>query len=85
MISKSDDSPTSASAQCAKQGLLRLMGLGLITGASDDDASAIGTYSSAGAKFGPSFLWTAPAMFPMMCTFPGSSDKLREGTVRGDP
>jgi Mn2+/Fe2+ NRAMP family transporter len=37
-----------------------------ITGASDDDLSAIGTYASAGAKFGPSILWAAPAMFPMM-------------------
>jgi hypothetical protein len=34
-------------------GLLRALGLGLITGAADDDPSAIGTYAAAGAKLGP--------------------------------
>lgn len=47
-------------------GKFRSLGLGLITGASDDDPSAIGTYAAAGALLGPSFLWTAPATFPMM-------------------
>jgi NRAMP (natural resistance-associated macrophage protein)-like metal ion transporter len=47
-------------------GVFRSLGLGLITGASDDDPSAIGTYASAGASLGPSLLWTAPATFPMM-------------------
>src|SRR2546423_15446417 len=47
-------------------GTLRSVGLGLITGAADDDPSAIGTYASAGASLGPSFLWTAPVTFPMM-------------------
>jgi NRAMP (natural resistance-associated macrophage protein)-like metal ion transporter len=47
--------------------VLRTVGLGLITGAADDDPSAIGTYASAGAAIGPSFLWTAPVTFPMMC------------------
>jgi Mn2+/Fe2+ NRAMP family transporter len=32
--------------------LLRVLGPGLITGASDDDPSGIGTYSQAGAQFG---------------------------------
>ncbi len=50
----------------AANGLLRSLGLGLITGASDDDPSAIGTYAAAGAAIGPSFLWTAPVTFPMM-------------------
>src|SRR5471032_275242 len=48
------------------KGKLRSLGLGLITGASDDDPSAIGTYAAAGAALGPSFLWTAPVTFPMM-------------------
>lgn len=47
-------------------GTFRSLGLGLITGAADDDPSAIGTYAAAGASFGPSFLWTAPVTFPMM-------------------
>ena len=49
-----------------KKGIFRSLGLGLITGAADDDPSAIGTYASAGASFGPSLLWTAPVTFPMM-------------------
>src|ERR1700758_2053591 len=47
-------------------GVFRSLGLGLITGAADDDPSAIGTYAAAGAQLGPSFLWTAPVTFPMM-------------------
>jgi NRAMP (natural resistance-associated macrophage protein)-like metal ion transporter len=48
------------------KGTYRSLGLGLITGAADDDPSAIGTYAAAGASMGPSFLWTAPVTFPMM-------------------
>jgi NRAMP (natural resistance-associated macrophage protein)-like metal ion transporter len=49
-----------------QKGVLRSLGLGLITGAADDDPSAIGTYATAGAQLGPGFLWTAPVTFPMM-------------------
>ncbi len=45
---------------------VRALGTGVITGAADDDPSAIGTYASAGAAFGPAILWAAPVMFPMM-------------------
>jgi hypothetical protein len=38
--------------------LLRLLGPGLVTGASDDDPSGIGTYSQVGAQFGHGLLWT---------------------------
>ncbi|MBV9340315.1 MAG: divalent metal cation transporter, partial [Acidobacteria bacterium] len=47
-------------------GRFRSIGLGLITGASDDDPAAIGTYAAVGASFGPSLLWTVPVIFPMM-------------------
>jgi NRAMP (natural resistance-associated macrophage protein)-like metal ion transporter len=47
-------------------GRFRSLGLGLITGASDDDPAAIGTYAAVGASLGPSFLWTVPALLPMM-------------------
>lgn len=46
--------------------LWRVMGPGLITGASDDDPSGIATYSQAGARFGTSFLWTAILTYPLM-------------------
>src|SRR5437763_1406120 len=46
----------------------KLLGPGLITGASDDDPSGIGTYAQAGAALGFSALWTALFTFPMMWT-----------------
>jgi len=44
----------------------RVLGPGLITGASDDDPSGIATYSQAGAGFGFATLWTALITFPLM-------------------
>ena len=44
----------------------KMLGPGLITGASDDDPSGIATYSQAGAKFGLATLWTALITFPLM-------------------
>lgn len=46
----------------------KLLGPGLITGASDDDPSGIATYSQAGAAFGLSTLWTALVAFPLMAS-----------------
>ncbi|MBV8083407.1 MAG: Nramp family divalent metal transporter [Chloroflexi bacterium] len=43
----------------------KILGPGLITGASDDDPSGIGTYAVAGASLGFSILWTALVTFPM--------------------
>jgi NRAMP (natural resistance-associated macrophage protein)-like metal ion transporter len=62
--------------------LLKTIGLGLITGAADDDPSAVGTYASAGAAFGPGVLWTAPVMLPMMVTVVYLAGKL--GQVSGE-
>lgn len=44
----------------------RALGPGLITGASDDDPSGIGTYSSVGARFGLAILWMAVWLLPIM-------------------
>src|SRR5438067_1854695 len=65
-----------------KDGVARALGLGLITGAADDDPSAIGTYASAGATLGPAFLWTAPVTLPMMYAVVYLSAKL--GQVAGE-
>lgn len=46
----------------------KLLGPGLVTGASDDDPSGIATYSQAGASFGLSTLWTALIAFPLMAS-----------------
>jgi NRAMP (natural resistance-associated macrophage protein)-like metal ion transporter len=65
------------------QGTFRSLGLGLITGASDDDPAAIGTYAAAGAALGPSFLWVAPVAFPMMFAVVYLSSKLGQVTGQG--
>jgi NRAMP (natural resistance-associated macrophage protein)-like metal ion transporter len=44
----------------------KILGPGLITGASDDDPSGIATYSQAGAKFGLTTLWAAVVSYPLM-------------------
>jgi NRAMP (natural resistance-associated macrophage protein)-like metal ion transporter len=62
-------------------GIFSAIGTGVITGAADDDPSAIGTYASAGAKFGLSFLWLAPVLLPMMYVVVYLSAKL--GRVYG--
>jgi NRAMP (natural resistance-associated macrophage protein)-like metal ion transporter len=47
---------------------LKTLGPGLVTGASDDDPSGIGTYASAGAQLGYSPLWMALVTFPLMAS-----------------
>jgi len=59
-----------ANSRTTKQGALRrflgVLGPGLITGASDDDPSGIGTYSQAGAQFGFDISWTMLLTYPLM-------------------
>lgn len=66
-----------------RRGLARVLGLGVVTGAADDDCSAIGTYASAGAQFGTSLLWTAPVTFPMMFAVVYLSSKLGQVSGKG--
>jgi NRAMP (natural resistance-associated macrophage protein)-like metal ion transporter len=61
--------------------LIKTLGPGLITGASDDDPSGIGTYAVAGASFGYSTLWTALVSFPMMAAVQFTCAKI--GMVSG--
>jgi len=75
----SEDEP--AERGSARHGLWRTIGNGVIAGAADDDPSAIGTYASAGARFGLSFLWIAPVLLPMMFVVVYLSAKL--GQVYG--
>ena len=46
--------------------ILNSLGLGVITGAADDDPSGIATYSIAGAQHGLALLWTALLTWPLM-------------------
>lgn len=44
----------------------RVIGPGVITGAANDDPSAVTTYSIAGAQFGTAFLWTSLFTWPLL-------------------
>jgi Mn2+/Fe2+ NRAMP family transporter len=48
--------------------VLKMLGPGFITGASEDEPSGIGTYSVAGASFGFATLWMALFTFPLMAS-----------------
>jgi NRAMP (natural resistance-associated macrophage protein)-like metal ion transporter len=62
---------------------LKILGPGLVTGAADDDPSGIATYSSVGAQFGSSMLWTMPLIFPFMAAIQEISARLGRVTGRG--
>jgi NRAMP (natural resistance-associated macrophage protein)-like metal ion transporter len=58
-------------------------GPGIITGASDDDPSGIGTYSSAGSQFGLKTLWLAIFTFPLMAVVQETCARIGMVTGRG--
>src|SRR5215831_2001383 len=62
---------------------LKALGPGLITGASDDDPSGIGTYAQTGAQFGYTQLWTALFTFPLMTAVQEMCARLALYTGRG--
>jgi NRAMP (natural resistance-associated macrophage protein)-like metal ion transporter len=62
---------------------LKLLGPGLITGASDDDPSGIGTYSQAGAQLGFGIGWTILATFPLMAAIQEISARIGRTTGHG--
>ncbi|MBK7958999.1 MAG: divalent metal cation transporter [Bacteroidetes bacterium] len=61
----------------------KLLGPGLVTGASDDDPSGIATYSQAGAAYGLSTLWTAIIAFPLMAAIQQMCAKIGLVTSQG--
>jgi NRAMP (natural resistance-associated macrophage protein)-like metal ion transporter len=75
--------PQTSSPVSSRRGFVRALGLGVVTGAADDDCSALGTYASAGAQFGTSLLWTAPLTFPMMFAVVYLSSKLGQVSGKG--
>jgi NRAMP (natural resistance-associated macrophage protein)-like metal ion transporter len=62
---------------------LRILGPGLVTGASDDDPSGIGTYAQAGAQHGYATLWTTVLMLPLMVSIQYICAKIGLVTGRG--
>jgi Mn2+/Fe2+ NRAMP family transporter len=83
MIEDSPNLETGPASPRKKVSALRSLGLAIITGAADDDCSAVGTYSNAGAGFGYTLLWTAPFLLPMMVTVVYLSSKLGQVTGEG--
>ena len=69
----------------APEGILKIflqkLGPGLVTGASDDDPSGIGTYSQVGAQFGYALLWTMLLTYPLMAAIQEISARI--GRVTG--
>lgn len=59
------------------------LGAGLITGASDDDPSGIGTYSQAGAQFGYQLAWTMLFTYPLMVVIQDISARIGRVTGHG--
>ena len=66
-----------------KSRVLRILGPGLITGASDDDPSGIATYSQVGAQFGFSISWTMLFSYPLMAAIQEISGRIGRTTGRG--
>ncbi len=62
---------------------LKILGPGLITGASDDDPSGIVTYSQAGAAFGLRLLWMSLFTFPLMAAIQGMCARIGLVTSQG--
>lgn len=62
--------------------LMRYIGPGWITGASDDDPSGIATYSQAGAQFGYGMAWLMLFTFPLMAAIQEISARI--GRVTGE-
>ena len=60
-----------------------MLGPGLITGASDDDPSGIGTYSQAGSQLGFGISWTMLFTFPLMVAIQEISARIGRVTGRG--
>src|SRR6266700_5906931 len=63
--------------------LIRVLGPGLIAGASDDDPSGIATYSQAGAQLGFAISWTMLFTYPLMVAIQEISARIGRTTGRG--
>jgi NRAMP (natural resistance-associated macrophage protein)-like metal ion transporter len=68
MTKQNSTSKRSISLKTKWKEFSRVIGPGLVTGASDDDPSGIATYSQAGAAYGLSTLWTSILAFPLMAS-----------------
>jgi Mn2+/Fe2+ NRAMP family transporter len=63
--------------------ILQRLGPGLVTGASDDDPSGIGTYSHAGAQLGFAIGWSMLLAYPLMVAIQEISARIGRTTGHG--
>ena len=76
--------PKSANkSKSGAKGFLKRLGPGLITGASDDDPSGIGTYSQAGAQLGFGIGWTMLFTYPLMAAIQEIAARIGRVTGHG--
>ncbi|MDB5332251.1 MAG: natural resistance-associated macrophage protein [Phycisphaerales bacterium] len=75
--------PEESVCEKPKKSFLSRLGPGLITGASDDDPSGIGTYSQAGAQYGYGLLWTMVLSLPLMAAIQEISARIGRVSGRG--
>lgn len=78
-----DNSRPDDSKGATKETFLSRLGPGLITGASDDDPSGIGTYSQAGAQLGFGIGWTMLITYPLMVAIQEISGRIGRTTGHG--
>jgi NRAMP (natural resistance-associated macrophage protein)-like metal ion transporter len=67
----------------SQHGFLKILGPGLITGASDDDPSGIATYSQMGAQFGYGMTWLMLFSYPLMAAIQEISARIGRVTGHG--
>ena len=79
----STSKPTADSSDKPKLPWGRILGPGLITGASDDDPSGIATYSQAGAQFGYGLGWLMIVTYPLMSAVQMISARIGRVTGHG--
>jgi Mn2+/Fe2+ NRAMP family transporter len=81
----SDDDPERPSPVVgpSRPRLFRVLGPGLITGASDDDPSGIATYSQVGTQFSYGLSWTLLASYPLMVAIQMISARIGRTTGYG--
>src|SRR3954447_23169015 len=80
ILSKASKDPVVGTS---KPRLLGVLGPGLISGASDDDPTAIATYSQAGARFGYDLCWLMVVIYPLMVVVQQISARIGRTTGRG--
>lgn len=84
--SDAERDPVDITVARAPQGwraLLRILGPGLVTGASDDDPSGVATYSQAGAQYGLGLVWVSLVTLPLMAGVQEICDRTALATGRG--